>query len=287
MSESKNRIRLDGLTVAYTVAGEEDSQPVVLLHGGGFDSALVSWRHVIPALSDSFRVYAPDWPGYGESDPPERTPTTEYYIEVLDRFLDSIGIDDPALVGVSLGGGVAVGYALSHPERVRRLVAVDSYGLGGNVPGGVVAALLVRSETLSGTLWTLIRRSQTLAALSVRATVYPPNLTDDLIDDALTELERSDATEAWQAFQRAEIGLHGLRTNYVGQFPDLGVPVLFVHGERDEFVPVEWAVRATTLTPDADIHIFSDCGHWTPRERPEAFVDVVEPFLLSASDSGE
>lgn len=275
------------MTVTYTVAGDEGAQPVVLLHGGGFDSALVSWRHVLPALSDSFRVYAPDWPGYGESDPPERTPTTDYYIEVLGRFLDGVGIDHPALVGVSLGGGVAVGYALSHPERVRRLVAVDSYGLGGNVPGGMVAALIVRSETVSGALWTLIRRSQTVASLSVRAAVYPPNLTDDLIDDALTELGRPNATEAWQAFQRAEIGLRSLRTNYVGRFSDLTVPTLFVHGERDEFIPVEWAVRAATLTPDADLRVFSDCGHWTPRERPDAFVAAVEPFLVRESNSGE
>lgn len=279
MSESKQTVDLDGLTLAYAVAGDENAPPVVLLHGGGFDSALVSWRPVLPSLSDSFRVYAPDWPGYGESDQPERTPTTEYYIDVLDRFLDTVDIDHPSLVGVSLGGGIAIGYAFSRPEHVHRLVAVDSYGLGGDVPGGMAAALFVRSERLSGALWSLIQRSQTLARLSVRAAVYPPNLTDDLIDDALTELDRPHATEAWQAFQRTDIGLRGLQTNYVGRFSDLAVPVLFIHGERDSFIPVEWAVRAKTLAPDADLRVFGECGHWTPRERPEAFVTAVEPFL--------
>lgn len=279
MIGSQRTVTLDGLRVAYTVAGDADALPVVLLHGGGFDARVVSWRSVLPALSDSFRVYALDWPGYGESDLPERTPTTEYYMEVLDRFLDAVGIDCPALLGVSLGGGIALGYALSHSERVRRLVAVDSYGLGGEVPGGAVAALFVGSETLSGLLWDLIKRSQTLAALGVRVAVHPPNLTDELIDDALTELERPRATAAWQAFQRTEIGVHGLRTNYVGQLSDLSVPALFVHGEHDGFVPVEWSIRAATIASNATVRVLSDCGHWTPRERPDAFVDVVEPFL--------
>lgn len=279
MIGSQRAVNLDELTVAYTVAGEKGAPPVVLLHGGGFDARVVSWRYIIPSLSDSFRVYALDWPGYGESDPPERTPTTEYYVEVLDRFLTAAGIDRPALLGVSLGGGVAIGYALTHPERVRRLVAIDSYGLGGEVPGGVFAALFARSEALSGLVWDLLQRSRTLAAFSVRAAVHPPNLTDELIDDALAQLERPHATAAWRAFQRAEISNHGLKTNYVGQLSRLSVPTLFVHGERDAFVPVEWAHRAATIAPTSDIRIIPDCGHWTPRERPDAFVATVEPFL--------
>lgn len=279
MIGSQRTLDLGELTVAYTVAGEEDAPPVVLLHGGGFDTRMVSWRYVVPSLSDSFRVYTLDWPGYGESDPPERTPTTEYYVEILDRFLTAIDGDRPALLGVSLGGGVAVGYALTHPDRVRRLVAIDSYGLGGKVPGGSIAALFARSEALSGLVWDLIERSRTLAALSVRAAVHPPNLTDELIDDALAQLERPRATAAWRAFQRAEIGRHGVKTNYVGQLAHLSVPTLFVHGERDAFVPVEWALRAATIAPTSDIRIIPDCGHWTPRERPDAFVAAVEPFL--------
>lgn len=286
MVGSRRTARINGVAVSYTVSGKEDAPPVVLLHGGGFDAVTVSWRYVLGELAESFRVYALDWPGYGESDPPRRTPTTEYYIEVLDGFLDAVGIEQPALLGVSLGGGIALGYALAHPARVRRLVAVDSYGLGSTVPGRPITTSIVGSA-LSTPLWWLIRRSRLLALLSVWLVVHPPNLTADLFDDVLIQLDRPDATNAWQAFQRAEFGRWGVRTNYVDVLPDLAVPTLFVHGEQDALVPVEWAQRAAMLVPTGDLRVLSACGHWAPRERPDAVVDVVHPFLVSGDDRGK
>lgn len=74
---------VDGASVRYLDAGEGDGPPVVLLHGGGIDEALLSWRHALPALATDRRVVAPDWPGYGESDPPTETPLPEYYRNIL------------------------------------------------------------------------------------------------------------------------------------------------------------------------------------------------------------
>ncbi|UPM43112.1 alpha/beta fold hydrolase [Halocatena salina] len=286
MVGSRRTVRVGSAAVSYIVSGRKDAPAVVLLHGGGFDATTVSWRDVRPALSESFRVYALDWPGYGESDPPERTPTTEYYIEVLDGFLDAVGIEQPALLGVSLGGGIALGYALAHPTRVRRLVAVDSYGLGSTVPGHPITTSIVGS-VLSTPLWWLIRRSRLLALLSIWLVIHPPNLTTELFDDVLVQLDRPDATNAWQAFQRAELGRWGVQTNYVDVLPALSVPTLFVHGEQDALVPVEWAQRAAMLVPCSDLRVLSACGHWAPRERPDAVVDVARPFLVSSDDRGK
>ncbi len=274
----RETVHADETAVAYTVAGDPDAPPIVLLHGGGFDAAMVSWRDVRPLLAESFRVYALDWPGYGESEPPERSPTTEYYIGVLDGFLDAVGVERPSLVGVSLGGAIAIGYALSRPERVHRLVAIDSYGLGGSVPGGSAAAAVVRSPLL-GALWWAIRNSRLLAFLCLRAAVHPPNLTDELYNDVLRQLHRPNATAAWQAFQRAEIRSEGLRTNYAGKLSDLLVPTLFVHGEHDALIPVARAVRAATVARSAELRVVPSCGHWVPRERPEELVATITPFL--------
>ncbi|WP_221621649.1 alpha/beta fold hydrolase [Halocatena pleomorpha] len=282
---SRRTVRIGRVAVSYIVSGPENAPPVVLLHGGGFDATTVSWRDVRPALSESFRVYALDWPGYGESDPPERTPTTEYYIEVLDGFLDAVGVEQPALVGVSLGGGIALGYALAHPARVHRLVAIDSHGLGSTVPGHPITLIL--GVSLSTPLWWLVRRSRLLALLSVCLTVHPSNITADLLNDVLVQLERPDATDAWQAFQRAELDRWGVRTNYVDVLHTLSVPTLFVHGEHDAFVPVDWAQRAAMLVPSVELRVLSECGHWAPRERPDAVVDVVRPFLASVDDRGK
>lgn len=280
MSEpTREQVRLDGTSVSYLVAGPETGPPVVLLHGGGFDAAGVSWKHVLPGLAERRRVYALDWPGYGDSDPvpDDVAPTIDYYRAVLESFLDAVGVERAALVGISMGGGAALGYALAHPERVERLVAVDAYGLGGEVPGGRAAALVFGSRLGSKLAWGLIRRSRRLCAASVRGTVAAED-PEELVADALTHLDRPDATEAWARFQRAEITGDGARTDFTGRLPELAVPALFVHGREDSLVPFAWAERAAELVPDGRLEAL-DCGHWSTRERPAEVTERVEAFL--------
>lgn len=264
-----------------TVAAGDPSDPVVvLLHGGGIDSATLSWRELIPALSDDYRVLAPDLPGYGESDTPERIPTTDYYVRVLERFLDAEDVDSAALVGASMGGGIAIGYALSHPERVDAVVAVDSYGLGGKVPFGPLGTLFTRLPVLSELSWRATARSRTVAWFAVRAVVGYGNLTPGLVDEVYAEARRNDGS-AWRRFQRAEVGLRGLKTNYVDRLPDVTAPTLLIHGEDDPLVPSSWAVRAAALVPDAEVRILPNCGHWSPREKPNRVNALVRLFLQS------
>jgi len=283
-------VSLDGLSVAYLTAGPDDHEgdsdpPIVLLHGGGLDRAALSWKFTIPALTTDRRVYAPDWPGFGESDPPDLPDeeiSTDYFLTVLDRFLDALDLVDVTLCGISMGGGVALGYALSNPERVSRVALLDSYGLGGAVPGGRLAHLFVQSSLPSDLVTALLRRSRRLTALSVRGIVAPGNLTDDLIDEVYEIVTRPKSTDTWGAFQRNEVGPTGLRTNYVDQLPDLSVPTLVLHGERDSLVPAEWAVRAGPSIPDREIRILPDCGHWPPRERPETTNEHLRAFLIES-----
>jgi pimeloyl-ACP methyl ester carboxylesterase len=291
-SIDRQSVVLDGCRVSYRVrapegaagddpgGGAADGPPLVLLHGGGLDSAALTWRHALPALGRATgrAVYAPDWPGYGESDPPTRSPSTATYAAVLEAFLDALDLERVALVGISMGGGVALGVALDSPDRVDRLVAVDSYGLGGTVPGGPLGALAVRLR-LAGLSWGLLRRSRLATRLAVRAITGPGTVSTPLVDDVRRALDRSDAGRAFESFQRSEVGVGGLATNYLDRLSALSVPALFVHGERDPLVPVAWAVRAAVLAPEAELRVLGGCGHWPPREAPERFLDAVEPFL--------
>ena len=275
MNATSETAVVDGTRVRHFVAGE--GPPVVLLHGGGVDAAAVSWRHVLPSLAAERTVYAPDWPGYGESDAPAETPTVAYYVDVLDDLFDELAVDEAVLVGVSMGGGIALGTALDRPERVSRLALVDSYGLGGTIPAARLAAWFSNSR-LSPLVWKLIRRRPRLAASFTRAMVHRPNMTPALAADVVREAGRPTAGEAWRAFQREEVRRSGLRTNYLDRLPDLPVPTLVVHGERDPLIPVEWAVRAGSLIPDAEVRILPECGHWTPRERPERLLELLRGF---------
>ncbi len=135
-----DRMWLDvgGMRVSCLTAGAHGT-PVVLLHGGGIDSAAFSYSYAIGAVAKDHRVFAPDWPGYGQSDRPDIDYTMGFYVGFLEDLMDRLGYERASLVGISLGGGASLGFALRSPRRVENLVLVDSYGLGSDVPWGVSA----------------------------------------------------------------------------------------------------------------------------------------------------
>ncbi len=261
----------------YLAAGEATAPPVVLLHGGGLDEASLSWRHLTPGLADSHYVLAPDLPGYGASGPASDQPSLAYYADVLAEFLDELFLDRVSLVGISMGGGVALQFATDHPDRVEKLVLVDSYGLGTSVPGGRLGYWFTRAERLNRAIWWAFRHSERLGRLSIRSMVVDPD--PELEADVIAALRRPAVGADWRAFQRHEVTPTGLRTAFLDHLPTLDVPTLLVHGERDPVVPVDWAIRAHALLPDAELFVLPGCGHMPPRERPAAFEDRVRAFL--------
>jgi pimeloyl-ACP methyl ester carboxylesterase len=102
---------------------------LVLLHGAGLDDAQLSWAPVWPALTGYARLIAPDLPGYGGSPLGHTEPTLEGYRTWLLAFLDVVGIHRAVLVGLSLGGGIALRTAVDAPTRVAGLVLLAPYGV--------------------------------------------------------------------------------------------------------------------------------------------------------------
>jgi pimeloyl-ACP methyl ester carboxylesterase len=274
-------VTVDGTDIRCYVAGPEDGRPVVLLHGGGMDAAGISWKKAFPALAKTYRVYALDWPGYGESEavPETATPHVDYYVDILVSVLSTLDITEATLVGISKGGGIALGYTLEHPARVARLVLVDSYGLGGNVPGGKLGAAYVKAPKLLEATWWAMNRSRRMTKGSLENLVNPANLDEEFVDDAFREVQRPNAGDAYRRFQRAEVGWRGLRTNYADRMSELPVPTLFVHGEDDELISLEQSKAAADAAPVADLFTLAECGHWPPREHPEAFVARLKAWL--------
>src|SRR6185369_1581798 len=114
-----------GRTLCYYDVGR--GAPLVLLHGVGGDAD--QWAFVLGQLSAAHRVIAIDLPGFGRSDKPAIEYRVEGYVEFLDRFLTAIGIDRASLLGHSFGGWIVASFALAFPQRVDRLVLVDSAGI--------------------------------------------------------------------------------------------------------------------------------------------------------------
>ena len=272
-------IEVEELRIHYLVAGRTDA-PILLLHGGGYDSALLSYRQSIGPVSQHHRVFAPDWPGYGESDKPKMRYSTEYYMDFLGQLLDALGLEKASLIGISMGGAISLGFSLRWPQRVEKLVLVDSHGLGREVPGRAISYLIVRLPFLNNLVWAVLGRSRRMIRWSLQSLFYDPHVVSGgLVDEVFRMANKPGVGQAWRSWQRNEVGLSGFRTNFVDKLHTLAVPTLILHGAEDRYVPVSWARRAHTLIKDSELSIFPQCGHWLTREKPTEFNRVVLGFL--------
>ena len=274
-------LEVDGLQVRCLTAGV-GGQPVLLLHGGGFDSADFSYGPIIGPLSRGRRVFAPDWPGYGVSDKPDVEYDLAYYVDFLCRLMDALGLARAALLGISMGGGAALGFALDEPERVERLVLVDSYGLGSGIPRGRLGYFLARTPLAADLIYAIMRRSRLVVRRGLLSVVYDRRVvTDCLADEAHRLLKEPGSGRAFRSFRQNEVLWEGLRTDFSERLGEITAPTLVIHGAHDPIVPVAWARRAHKRLPNSELRVFDGCGHWPPRERPEEFNQVVEDFLRS------
>src|SRR5438445_6940451 len=114
---------IDGIKIFYREAGPKDAPVVLLLHG--FPTSSHMFRNLIPALADRYRVIAPDYPGYGQSDMPDRATfkyTFDRFGELVDGLLDQLGVTKFAMYVMDYGAPVGWRLALKHPDRITGLI---------------------------------------------------------------------------------------------------------------------------------------------------------------------
>jgi pimeloyl-ACP methyl ester carboxylesterase len=279
---TRHRTTVKGLSIHFLRSGHA-GPPLLLLHGGSSDSALLSWSSAIPRFAENFNVMAPDFPGFGESDKPRISFDAEYLTDFTETFLEQQGIERVSVVGLSMGGLVALKLALRKPNRLSALVLVDSVGLGTGFPYNRLVYPLIRLP-ISAALRGIAKRSkQAIRAALTRIVFSPTCLTEELVDQIYSEVRRPGAGHAWGSFLRHELCWGGFRQDLSARLSELRTPILLVHGKNDRLIPVEHALRAKRQCPHARLEIFPECGHWPPREKPGEFNQVVLEFLLDQS----
>src|SRR6266481_1255397 len=118
------KVDVDGIGVFYREAGPKDAPTILLLHG--FPTASHMFRDLIPQLADRFHVIAPDLPGFGQSDMPERTKFSYTFDNIawaIDSFTELIGLDRFAIYVFNYGAPVGFRLAMRHPERITAIIS--------------------------------------------------------------------------------------------------------------------------------------------------------------------
>jgi pimeloyl-ACP methyl ester carboxylesterase len=267
---------VDGLTVNYVVAGHGPA--VVLVHGlGGFAE---SWRATIDALAPRATVFAVDLPGFGRSTKPRTTYRLGYFARALHGFLDGVGVGQASLVGHSLGGAVAVTYALTHPARVERLALVAALVPGFSFRMSMGYRLL--TVPVVGELLAQCGRAPLFKAAIARCFHAPRRAdVDFLVDYDYAERTCPEARAAWLATARhirADFIEH--RSDYRRAIATLDLPVLVVHGRQDPAVLPGHATEVAAGFPRAGLRWVDACGHFPHLEHARVVNAWLAEFLI-------
>ncbi|HEY0753671.1 MAG TPA: alpha/beta hydrolase [Ktedonobacteraceae bacterium] len=273
-------LEVDGLRIHCFVAGESGS-PVMLLHGGGLDSAFLSWGKVLDSLSEGHRVFVPDLPGYGQSDHPAIQYTMDYYLDFLSHLLAALHIEQISLVGLSLGGGIALGFALRCPARVEKLILVAPYGILDRVSAHKWGYLLVHLPFLDEWSYWLIGRSRGMVRWTLLAgLIYnPQRLPPEVVEEVYRLAREQGAGQAFISFQRSEVLWDGLRSNFIARLHEISAPTLLIRGSADAAVPLPPVQRAHELIKGSELSIMQECRHWPQLEKAAEFTRIVLDFL--------
>jgi len=277
---------LDGVRIHYLCGGQ--GPPLLLIHGLG-SSAAVEFYYNLEELAARHQVLAVDLPGFGQSDKPPLEYTIDLFVRVLRDFMASLGLEKAAVMGVSMGGRVALGLALEAPAMVDRLVLVDALGVGQPRPVLAYRLLLTRGLgelTLSGTARALRGMNpRTVRRFWGWYMRRPGSVETILSDDRISNHSRLLSTPAYRAAYlsalRSIAGARRLRDGVVVEtrLSDLTMPTLLIWGRHDHIFPAAHAEAAARRIRGARMEIFEASGHTPQMEEPERFNQLVLDFL--------
>ena len=267
-------LELETATVHYR---DEGSGPtLLLLHGLG--SSLHTWDGWVAELSDSFRLVRLDHPGFGLTGPfSHRDYRAQRYVELLDAFLDRLGIESCSIAGNSMGGFFAWRYALHNPTRVDKLVLIDASGYP-----AMLGASTVRVAQVP-VLKELITRftPRFLFARALReAYADDSKITDDLVDRHFRLALRAGNRQA--LVDRLAVRSEDLQADRI---PEIRQPTLIQWGEEDLWIPVRFAHRFHADLPSSELIIYPEVGHVPMEEIPVRTARDARAFLIGSEAS--
>ena len=262
------------LQLHYNDVGQS-GQVVVMLHGSGPGAS--GWanfhRNIEPLVDAGYRVILLDCPGWSKSDTIVSTGSrSDLNARCLKGVLDALNIAKVHIIGNSMGGHSAVGFALANPEMVDKLILMGG-GTGG--PSAIVP-MPAEGIKLIGALY----RDPTVENLKRMMNVFvydSSSLTEELYQQRLSNiLARRDHLENF--VKSAQINPKQF-SDYGARLHEIKARTLIIWGRDDRFVPLDIGLRLLWGIPNSEFHVFSQCGHWAQWEHAEVFNNMVQDFL--------
>jgi pimeloyl-ACP methyl ester carboxylesterase len=268
--------------------------PVVFIHGLG-SSGYMEWRYNLEPAAARHHVFAPDLPGYGRSEKPRARYTIPYFARFVQRYMADRGLRSATLVGASLGGRIALEVALEQPRLARKLVLVNTLGLGRpkvrmtQVAYGLVTLPRVGEAVMRFTRdalhWAPPKMIRRVAARYAGGSADLEAALDDTYLDNLREMYATDEFHnAYLSTVRSLIrpgAVFGGHHDVSARLNELKIPVQLIWGANDPLFPLAHAARAHSLIARSRLAVIEGAGHTPESERPEEFNRVLNKFLDS------
>ncbi len=248
---------------------------IILLHGGS--GSIEFWLYNIAALAAHHRVYAFDMVGSGKSDYPDRSYSLVNQAEFLASFMNASKIEKATIIGNSMGGGVALEFTRLYPNRVDKLVLVDSMGFGKEISLGI------RVITLPAVV-SLLRPGRWMIPAMLRSNFFDgKQLPPDWIELRYPIFAIPGRNRVILRIGRSNFNLAGVLPQVyrpiLDNLSNILQPTLITWGEYDRIIPVKHAYIAAAGIPNSQLHIFPDCGHHPYLEYPAKFNRLVLDFM--------
>lgn len=245
-------VLIDNLKINYKEEGS--GEPLVLLHGWKND--LEIWNPIAPFLNN-YRIIRLDLPGFGESDSPSEAWDVSDYAEFLNKFLEKLDISKIILVGHSFGGRVAIKFSVLHPEKVFKLILVDS--------GGVRLKPIKRFFAFI------------LAKLGKVLIFLPFIKIEEIKEKFYKAIKAGDYLEKNPVLKQTFLKV--IAEDLREEAKKIRVPTLIIWGERDIITSLEEAKILQQSIPKSQLEIIKDVGHLSFLEKEKEFLDILRNFL--------
>lgn len=256
-------LRSQEINTTYIQAGEGEL-PILLLHG--FDSSLMEFRRLVPKLTPTTETFAVDFFGFGLTDRPVDIKVTPETIKThLHGFWQQLIQRPLILVGASMGGAVAIDFALTYPEIVQKLVLLDSAGFAG---GPAMGKLMIPPlDRLAAAFLSNVKVRQ---KISENAYYDRRFASEDALYCSMLHLAHPNWSKALISFTKS--GGYNFLSSKISQ---ISQPTLIIWGEEDNILGTQDAAKFETTIPDSKLVWIPESGHVPHLEKPHLTAEAI------------